>query len=61
MCAQYQLALCPVLNDPDNGRIACSLGEDGILTEGDTCIYVCDDGFVVTGDSAVKEFQNDGS
>ena len=35
---------CPELTDPDNGMIDCSLGPDGIPTEGDTCAYSCDDG-----------------
>lgn len=53
--------MCSILDDPDNGRIECSLGEDGEPTEGDTCIYICDDGFMLTGDDVVRECQSDGS
>ena len=55
------LPLCPVLEDIDNGSVECSLGSDGIPSEGDTCIYVCDEGFVVTGSSITRECQSDGS
>ena len=50
-----------MLGDPDNGEVRCSSGDDGILTEGDTCIYVCDEGFTVSGDSIVRECQSDGT
>ena len=32
---------CPNLPAPANGTIACSLGDDGVATEGDTCSYTC--------------------
>jgi len=51
---------CPVLTDPDNGMVDCSLGPDGIPTEGDTCAYTCDDGFIVSG-SSDRICQSDGT
>ena len=47
---------CPVLTDPDNGIVQCSLGSDGLPTEGDTCAYQCDAGYiylVIAGDIMV--------
>jgi len=55
------LPLCQFLDDIDNGRVNCSLGEDGVPNEGDTCIYVCDEGFYVTGNTIVRECQSDGN
>jgi len=52
--------VCPVLGDLDNGKIRCLLGKDGTPTEGDTCVYVCDDGIVMTG-NVVRRCQNDGT
>ena len=49
---------CPVLADPDNGMITCSLGSDGTPTEGDVCVYECDDGYVVSGNRH-RECQSD--
>jgi len=51
---------CPVLDDPDDGRVVCSLGVDGVPTEGDTCVYQCDDGYIVTGGDS-RECQSDGT
>ena len=53
--------MCQELDDPNNGMISCSLGADGVPTPGDTCLYVCDDDFVVTGGDIVRECQDDGS
>ena len=55
------LPLCQPLEDIDDGRVECSLGDDGVPTEGDTCIYVCDEGFVVIGDTVTRECQSDGT
>ena len=54
------IGLCPSLNHPDNGMIECSLGPDGVPTEGDTCVYICDEGFIVSGSSS-RECQSDGT
>ena len=55
----HLVGLCPVLTDPDNGMVDCSLGDDGVPTEGDTCVYTCDDGYELSGDR-VRECQSDG-
>jgi len=49
---------CPPLRDPDNGMIFCSLGDDGVPTEGDICVYECDDGYIVSGNGD-RECQSD--
>jgi len=54
------LVRCPVLANPDNGMITCSLGSDNTPTEGDICLYECDDGYVVSG-SRHRECQSDGA
>ena len=42
---------CPTLMAPDNGMIDCSLGDDGVPTNGDTCTVTCNDGFMLVGDA----------
>jgi len=44
-------ATCPMLMAPDNGMINCSLGENGVPTNGDTCTVTCNDGFRLRGDA----------
>ena len=34
---------------PENGTIDCSLGDDGVPTEGDNCTVTCNDEFVLRG------------
>ena len=59
-CILYTVTTCPVLTDPDNGVVDCSLGPDGVPTEGDTCVYQCNEGFIVSGSSS-RECQSDGT
>ena len=41
-----------MLTDPVYGMINCSLGNDGVATDGDTCNYTCNDGNVrLSGDA----------
>ena len=40
---------CPDLTNPTNGMVTCSLGDDGDPTEGDTCSYTCNTGYVLNG------------
>jgi len=40
-----KVSRCPTLTAPANGDIDCSLGDDGIPTNGDTCTFTCDDGY----------------
>ncbi|XP_065899134.1 uncharacterized protein [Dysidea avara] len=51
--------LCPSLMDPINGTGSCSLGDDGILSYEDTCIFMCDTGYELTG-SEERTCQSDG-
>jgi len=53
--------MCPVLDDPDNGVVECSLEDGDVPTEGSTCIYVCDGGFDPSDDEIVRECQSDGN
>jgi len=54
------LVTCPPLNDPDNGMINCSLGDDGVLSYEDTCSFTCNTGYELTG-SDNRTCQSDGS
>jgi len=47
---QPYIVECPVLTDPDNGEVDCSFEDDEEPTEGDTCTYQCDDGYMLNGD-----------
>ena len=52
---------CPSLDDPDNGVINCSLGDDGIRSSGDTCNFTCNTGYELTDiDSDTRICQRDG-
>ncbi|XP_065905187.1 sushi, von Willebrand factor type A, EGF and pentraxin domain-containing protein 1-like [Dysidea avara] len=51
---------CPPLTSPDNGSIECSLGDDGTSIEGSSCIYICDEGFEISG-TIIRECQSNGS
>ena len=47
-------------NDPNNGMINCSLGDDGIPSYEDTCSFTCNNGYELTG-SNTRTCQSDGS
>ena len=50
---------CPTLTAPVNGSIDCSLGDDGLPTNRDTCTFTCDDGYGRDGPSErTCEFQS---
>ena len=51
---------CPLLTDPDNGTITCSLGDDGVSSYEDTCNFTCNTGYELTG-SPQRTCQSDGS
>jgi len=53
-------SLCPPLTAPENGGIDCSMEDDGIVIEGDTCFYTCNNGFELSG-SIARVCQSDGS
>ena len=50
--------VCPTLMAPENGMIDCSLGDDGVPTNRDTCTFTCDNGFTLRG-SATRQCQID--
>ena len=51
---------CPDLTDPTSGMVSCSLGDDGDPTEGDTCNYTCNAGYVLNGGNAMRTCGSDG-
>ena len=51
---------CALLADLNNGKISCSLGDDGVLSYEDTCSFTCNTGYVLTG-SDTRTCQSDGS
>ena len=50
-CSLLYFIVCPALTAPDNGMIVCTLGDDGIPTNRDTCTVTCNDGFELRGDA----------
>ncbi|XP_065899237.1 uncharacterized protein [Dysidea avara] len=51
---------CPLLTDPNNGVITCSLGDDGVPSYEYTCNFTCNTGYELTG-SDTRTCQSDGS
>jgi len=61
LCNLFCLEItCDFLDDPANGMLHCSLGPDGLPTEGDVCVYECNDGYIVSGSNS-RECQSDGT
>ena len=56
----YFLVPCPSLDNPNNGTVSCSLGDDGVPSYEDTCTFTCDTGYELTGNDT-RTCQNDGS
>jgi len=57
----FKLAVvCPSLTDPNNGVMTCSLGDDGVPSYEDTCSFICNTGYKLTG-SGTRTCQSDGS
>ena len=54
------LVTCPSLDDPTNGMISCTLGDDAVLSYEDTCNFTCNTGYELTG-SDTRTCQSDGS
>ena len=48
------------MNNPDNGMINCSLGDDGIPSYEDTCSFTCNVDYELTG-SDTRTCQSNGS
>ena len=51
---------CLPLNNPNNGIIRCSLGDDNVTSFEDTCNFTCDTGYELTG-SNTRTCQSDGN
>ena len=52
---------CPLLTDPNNGVMTCSLVEDRVSSSyKDTCSFTCNTGYELTG-SDTRTCQNNGS
>ena len=51
---------CSSLNDPKDGTISCSLGDDGTPSYEDTCSFTCNTGYELTGNSE-RICQSDGN
>ena len=43
------MPVCPPLSAPENGGISCTLGDDGVANEGESCTFSCDDGYKLNG------------
>ena len=56
----FLLVSCPSLSDPSNGVISCSLGDDGVASYEDTCSYICNTGYELTGSNS-RNCQSDGT
>jgi len=60
MCICVGGLSCTVLDIPSNGELICSLGDDGVPFNGDTCSFKCNTGYELTG-SDTRTCQSDGS
>ena len=52
--------VCPLLTDPNNGVMICSLEDDGVPSFEDTCSFTCNTGHELTG-SDTRTCRSDGS
>ena len=52
MWLHTSLVPCPSLTDPNNGMIACLLGDDGVPSYKDICNFTCNTGYELTGSSS---------
>ena len=60
MCFILLLVSCSLLDNPSNGMVNCSLGDDEVPSYEDTCSFTCDTGYELTG-SDTRTCQSDGS
>ena len=51
---------CSSLDNPNNGMITCTLGDDGVSSFEDTCSFTCNTGYDLTG-SDTRTCQSNGS
>ena len=59
-CDVLFLVFCPSLDNPSNGMISCSLGDDGVPSYEDTCSFTCNTGYELTGNDT-RTCQSNGS
>ena len=52
--------ICDTLNNPNNGVINCSVGDDGVHVYNVTCSFTCNTGYKLTG-SDTRTCQSNGS
>ena len=52
------LAPCLPVNDPKNGMVNCSLGDDGVHSYEDTCSFTCNTGYELTGNDTTTCLSN---
>jgi len=60
LCSLCCTVGCPLLPDPNNGEMTCSLGDDRVPSYKDTCSVTCYTGYIVVG-SNTRTCQRDGS
>ena len=60
MCTYFTIVNCLVLNNPENGIIDCSLGDDGVVSYEDVCSFACNTGYELIG-SDTRTCQSNGS
>ena len=56
----FYIVTCPLLTDPNDGVINCSLGDDGVPSYEDTCSFTCNTGHELIG-SDTRTCQSIGS
>ena len=56
----FAYIVCPSFADPNNGKLNCTLGDDGVPSYEDTCSFTCNAGYELTG-SDTRTCQSDGS
>ena len=56
----FAIVNCSLLNNPENGIINCSLGDNGVPSYEDTCSFKCNTGYELTG-SDTRICQSNGS
>ena len=54
------LVSCPPLDNPVNGMINCSLGDDNLTSYKDICSFTCNTGYELIG-SDTRTCQSNGS
>ena len=55
----WHVATCRTLEAPSDANISCVLGNDGVPSYEDSCTFICDSGYILTG-SYARTCQSDG-